>query len=228
MLRESSIGASPRRVVAVVVLAAAAASFAVQRANAGAAESGPRDGRRGIDVVTVQGYLDPSNAALIEDAVARANRRGSTLLILQVDSSGAIDTGTDAIVRAIDRSRVPSWSGSVRRAPTGRARPPCSSRQHTGRTSHRAQRRVRPIRCGSTNRTCRHAPKCPIASATSRPARARPQGARRLAAASFDADELARTGAIDGVRPTLGELIVRLDGKTVTTAAGPVKLDTAK
>ena len=36
-----------------------------------------------------------------------------------------------------------------------------------------------------------------------------------------------KIGATDGVRPTIGELIVRLDGKTVTTAAGEVKLSTA-
>ena len=35
-------------------------------------------------------------------------------------------------------------------------------------------------------------------------------------------------GATNGVRPTIGELIVRLDGKTVTTAAGEVTLSTAK
>ena len=35
-------------------------------------------------------------------------------------------------------------------------------------------------------------------------------------------------GAINGVRPTIGELIVQLDRTTVTTAAGPVKLSTAK
>ena len=54
-----------------------------------------------------------------------------------------------------------------------------------------------------------------------------PDGARRLAGASIGATDAFKIGATDGVRPTIGELIVRLNGKTVTTAAGEVKLSTA-
>jgi membrane-bound serine protease (ClpP class) len=55
-----------------------------------------------------------------------------------------------------------------------------------------------------------------------------PDGARRLAANRLGSVEAAKVGATNGVRPTLGELIVQLDGKTVQTAAGAVKLSTAK
>ena len=55
-----------------------------------------------------------------------------------------------------------------------------------------------------------------------------PVGARKLAGRSVGATEARASGAIDGVRPTIGELIVRLNDKTVTTAAGEVTLSTAK
>ena len=48
-----------------------------------------------------------------------------------------------------------------------------------------------------------------------------PDGARRARDACGSARRRPRAvGATNGVRPTIGELIVRLDGKTVTTAAG--------
>jgi membrane-bound serine protease (ClpP class) len=49
-----------------------------------------------------------------------------------------------------------------------------------------------------------------------------------LAGRRLDAAEARNEGATDGVRPTIGELIVRLDGQTVTTAAGDVDLSTAR
>ena len=61
----------------------------------------------------VEGYLDPPNVSLILDAIEEANASRSTLLILQVKSSGAIDTNIEEVVRAIQRSRVPVavWVG---------------------------------------------------------------------------------------------------------------------
>ena len=73
----------------------------------------PPVGRRGIDVVQVEGYLDAPNVSLILDAISGANDNRSTLLILQVKSNGAIDTNINEVVRAIRRSRVPVvvWVG---------------------------------------------------------------------------------------------------------------------
>ena len=49
-----------------------------------------------------------------------------------------------------------------------------------------------------------------------------------LVSRSFSAQEAKQAGVIDGVRPTVGEVIVTLDGKTVATAGGEVELETAK
>jgi hypothetical protein len=85
----------------------------------------PPVGKRGIDVVQVEGYLDPPNVSLILDAIHDANARRSTLLVLQVKSNGAIDTDIEQVVRAIQRSKVPIavWVG-----PSGAA---CSQNTHT-------------------------------------------------------------------------------------------------
>jgi membrane-bound serine protease (ClpP class) len=55
-----------------------------------------------------------------------------------------------------------------------------------------------------------------------------PDGAAKLAGTRLGSSAARGVGATNGVRPTIGELIVRLDGETVTTAAGPIKLSTAK
>jgi membrane-bound serine protease (ClpP class) len=55
-----------------------------------------------------------------------------------------------------------------------------------------------------------------------------PEGARQLAGRSVGANDARASGAIDAVRPTIGELIVGLDKQKVTTAAGEVTLSTAK
>ncbi len=99
-----------RRIAALLAIVVAAATIALDTV-AGAAT--PPVGRRGIDVVQVEGYLDAPNVSLVLDAISEANTNRSTLLILQVKSNGAIDTDIDQVVRAIRRSRVPVavWVG---------------------------------------------------------------------------------------------------------------------
>ena len=87
---------------------------------------------------------------------------------------------------------------------------------------------MRASRCASTIPTPAPGRGSPTGSPRSpRSAAATPTGRGELAGASIGATDAFRIGATDGVRPTIGELIVRLDGKTVTTAAGEVKLSTA-
>ena len=55
-----------------------------------------------------------------------------------------------------------------------------------------------------------------------------PEGAARLATHKYSPALAKALGVVDGVRPTLGEVVVSMDGKTVETAGGEVTLDTAK
>ena len=74
---------------------------------------GGSGGHRGIAVVQLQGFLDPPLAALARHAIVDADRAGSTLVLLQLDSSGALATDVGSLVRAIRQSRVPVavWVG---------------------------------------------------------------------------------------------------------------------
>jgi membrane-bound ClpP family serine protease len=71
------------------------------------------EGRRGILVVQVEGTLDPPNAELVSDAIDRANDDGLTMVVLQLDSNGALDISVPDLVRQVRRSAVPIvvWVG---------------------------------------------------------------------------------------------------------------------
>ena len=196
---------------------------------AGASAPAARPGHRGIDVVEVQGLLDPPTASLVLDSIANANRTGATMLVLRLDSKGAVDTDPSQIVRAIERSKVPvvAWVG------------PSGARAESAATlllqaAHKAfvapgsdVGPADPVNLDTPDEPGRAA----VAADLARLARARHRnvgGVTRLTSHSMSANEAQRAGAIDGIRPTIGEVIVTLDGKTIQTAGGPVKLSTAK
>jgi len=66
-----------------------------------------------IDVVQVNGLLDPSNAALIRASIRDAERVRSTVLVFQLDASGAIDTNVETLLRDFQQATVPIavWIG---------------------------------------------------------------------------------------------------------------------
>jgi membrane-bound serine protease (ClpP class) len=215
-----------RRILGFVAVALAACVALGDGHHAGAAAA---RGRGGIDVVQVEGYFDSPNQSLVRDSIANANARGSSLLVLQVKSSGAIDANVDGIVRAIDRSDVPVvvWIGpsgaDAKGATTLLLEAAHLAYISPGSDAGAAQ----PVQLDDPDASTRAGVADRLAALAAKRARD-PDGARRLAGASVGATEASRIGATNGVRPTIGELIVRLDGKTVTTDAGETTLSTAK
>ena len=128
-----------RRLVVGVVLALLGAAVLAPSAVAGAQPRAARsDAKAGIAVIQVDGVIDPPNAALIRDSIRDANSHPTSLLVINVASSGALDVSPQPLVRAIRTSRVPIavWIGpsgadrgclerldrrSRRSAPAGRA-----------------------------------------------------------------------------------------------------------
>ena len=70
-------------------------------------------GRGGIDVVQVNGLLDPSNAALIRSSLRQAEAAHSTAIVFQLDASGAVDIDVPALLRDFTNAKVPTavWVG---------------------------------------------------------------------------------------------------------------------
>ncbi len=215
-----------RRVVALLAIVVAVSVLALD-ALAGAAT--PPVGKRGIDVVQVEGYLDPPNVSLILDAIKESNARRSTLLILQVKSNGGIDTNIEAVVRAIQKSRVPVavWVGPSGADAKGAATILLQAAHLAYISPGSGAGPGQPVQLDDPDASTSAGVADRLAALAQRNHRD-PDGARRLARNRLGSTEASAVKATNGVRPTLGELIVQLDGKKVTTAAGEVTLSTAK
>jgi membrane-bound serine protease (ClpP class) len=215
-----------RRRIALLALVVACTLLAFD-AVAGAATKPV--GRRGIDVVQVEGYLDAPNVSLILDAIHEANDSRATLLILQLTSSGAIDTNIETVVRAINRSRVPIavWVGPSGADAKGAATILLEAAHVAYVSPGSGAGPGQPVRLDDPDASTRAGVADRLAALAARNGRD-PDGARKLAGVRLGSAAASAVGATNGVRPTVGEVIVQLNGKTVTTAAGPVKLSTAK
>jgi membrane-bound serine protease (ClpP class) len=217
------------RLTRFVAAAALLAGGALLLTSNGIASADAAAGRRGILVVQVEGAIDPPNAELVTDAIARANDEHRTAVVLQVDSSRAIDTSVDDLVRAVRRSRVPVvvWVGPAGASAEGGAVLLLEAAPVAFVAPGSDVGPAHPVRLDDPEAT-------PIAQVRRDLARLATvngrsaRGAARLATHSASPEAARASGAIDGVRPTLGETIVTLDKTTVKTAGGSVHLSTAK
>jgi membrane-bound serine protease (ClpP class) len=204
-----------RRPVAMLVFCLAAIVLAADLgapAFAGTSAAQPPAGRRGIGVLQVEGLIDPPNSSLILGAIKDANKARSTLLILQVDSSGAVAVDAHKLIDAVHNSKVPVavWVG------------PSGAR---ARGLSAALAAVAPVSSVSNGSSI--GPVFPLTldrSADELAVWAKMAGDRTLPHKSYGATDAKKAGVVDSVQPTIGEFIVSLNGKTVNGK----KLSTAR
>jgi membrane-bound serine protease (ClpP class) len=215
-----------RRLAVVACLVTAAAILLADLAWARPEQATPRG--NGIDVVKVDGLLDPPTASLVRDAIRRANARRSTMIVLQLDSGGSVDVDVDPLLGDVRRSRVPVvvWIGPSGAKARGAATLLAEAAPVVSVSSGSSIGPADPLRLddpGATNRRVVTDRLEALAVRWDRDG----AGARRLAIENLPADAAHRAGAVNTVEPTVGELIVSLDGRAVPTAAGPKLLSTA-
>jgi membrane-bound serine protease (ClpP class) len=188
-----------------------------------------KPGLNGIDVVKVDGLLDPPTASLVRDSIREANRRRSTMIVLQLDSGGAVDVDVQSLLRDVEASRVPVvvWVGPSGAKAKGAATLLAEAAPITSVSSGSSIGPADPLRLDEPGATNRSAVTGQLGTLATRWGR-NEQGGRRLATQNLPANTAKQAGPINSVQPTVGELIVSLDGQSVPTAAGPKKLSTAK
>jgi membrane-bound serine protease (ClpP class) len=219
--------------VAVPAVAGAQQDSALPASGGATGADAPADrvvGGAGIDVVQVDGLIDPANAALVRRVVRDVERTGSTLLVVQLDASGAVDTDIEDLIEIVESSKVPIgvWVGPSNGGARGAAALFALAAPVVDVASGADLGPVHPVRYDEPGAASREDVAARIAELAA--ARGRDPSAdaiervveRRLG--SGDAEEL---GLVDGRAPTVGDFIVRLDETIVETAAGPVTLDTA-
>jgi membrane-bound serine protease (ClpP class) len=214
----------------LLALGLTAADAVAQPRDAAATDSIVRDsGTRGIVVVQVNGLIDPSNASLIRNSLRDAARERASLVVFQLDGSGAVDVDTDTLVRAVFASPVPvaAWvgpSGGEARGATALVALAASD-VSVAAGAHIGP--VIPVNFDDPGKVTAKAAKSTVAELDQR---SRPDArnfdavvSHRLSGKDALADKL-----IDGDQPTLFQYIVGLDGRVLHTANGDVRMQTKK
>ncbi|HEX4490740.1 MAG TPA: NfeD family protein [Acidimicrobiia bacterium] len=209
------------------VCAAVALAAPLLGAFAGAARAATPASLPGIDVVQVQGLVDPPNASLIRGAIDRAEHRHSTLLVFQLDSSGAVDVDVAALAKRIHEATVPIavWIGPTGSTARGGAAVLAESAAVLSITPGSHVGPATPVRLDHPGDEI--APSVDAWIAANVPSSRQSATKRLFDGARLNADDAGASHTVDRVDNVLGDLVVGLDNKTVQTAAGARRLSTA-
>lgn len=184
-------------------------------------------------VVQVQGLIDPVNADLIVTAIDDAKREGSPLLVLHLDSPGALDVDVSRVVRAVEESTIPVavWIGPIGASARGAA-VLLAAAAHVVVMSPRSTQLgpVFPVALDREKDAKSSTARAEVLSELRRLAKKRGRPARSVEALDgrLDADRARELGLVDLVKPSIGEAIVALDGRMVRTEAGEQRLQVAQ
>ena len=202
-----------RPLFASLTLLAVALSWASSAVAAGAPE-------RHIEVVQVEGAIDPVVADLITNSIRRAQTNGASVVILQVNSKGALDVDPSVLLQAVQRSKVPiaTWVGPGKATAGGAAAALLAWSSFSAASPSARIGPAEPMRLDGKKSADRAADPSP-ATLT----RLKQFEDRRVSGR-----EASDAHSIDLAAPTLGDVLVGLNGKEVPTAAGPVKVTTTK
>jgi len=207
--------------------------FIIGTATAGLAATQPKQVQPAssgtvVDVVEAFGPLDSQLAGHVIDRIGAANREGTSLVVLELDTAGALGIDVKKLVSSIASSHVPVavWIGPRRaEARSGGAllvaAAPIAAIGPSGRIGplHPAELSVDPH--GPTGRAVREQELSLAQSLAAEHHRGDPHA---FLDASLGANASVKAGAVDFITPSVAELLRRSDGRRVTTAGGAVTL----
>ncbi|TMK85929.1 MAG: nodulation protein NfeD [Actinobacteria bacterium] len=211
------------RTLVGATLAATAALVAVALGNPHAAAQAPAE--PAVDVVDVKGLVDPSLAGFVEDAMRSAERTGATVL-LQIDSLGGYGDEAERVGRVIRGARVPvvAWVGPAGARAEGSSLFIVYSASVAAMAPGAGLGPGRPFDLGTS--PSREDPR-EVARLTSEleslapGAGATEAGVRAVVTGpALPAGPALAKGAVALVAADIGDLLVKLDGRPVMTAAG--------
>lgn len=222
---------SVRGVRVLLVVPALASAFLL--VGPGAGGSGAAAATRGpsVDIVEVQGVIDAAEAGYVRDTILTSERLGATV-ILQIDSGGAYGSQAVALGRFIRSASVPviAWVGPIGARAEGGALWLLYGSSLAAMAPGAGIGPARPFDLATT--AGREAP-AEVASqsaaleALAPGAEASAAGVRALVGGATLAAGRARAlGAVALVAPDIPTLLRVLDGRTVSTVRGPVRLAT--
>ncbi|HUY27559.1 MAG TPA: nodulation protein NfeD [Candidatus Binataceae bacterium] len=98
-----------RREIRALVLAAAIAIAAVSLAQRARRAEADNQGvaRNWVELITIDGSINPAVASFIEDSIDSASRRGASALVIELDTPGGLLTSAQHIVKSLLGAPVP-------------------------------------------------------------------------------------------------------------------------
>jgi membrane-bound serine protease (ClpP class) len=200
------------------------------REAAAAFEPGADPGNKVIRVVQVDGYLDPVNASLVERSIRDADPATTTMVVLQIDSSGALDIDVSDLVEAVRTSDVPvaAWVGPSGADARGAAALVVQAAHLSGVAPGSHLGPLYPASLGGESSSAR-AEAAALSTSLGRDRDRDPASVERLVGGGrFNSGAAQDAGMTDCDAPTLGAFIVDLHGKSVSTSGGALTLSTAR
>jgi membrane-bound serine protease (ClpP class) len=183
----------------------------------------------GIDIVDIEGLFDETNLGFALDSIKQANERGSSMVVLQLDSDGTVDADVTRLLDAIARSAVPvaAWVGPSGSNAPGSVALIVAAAHVNGIAQGSNIGPAYPLTVDGEHEMSRAAVTRTIAALEKSRGRDG-RSAARVTSHSLNATAAVGDGVVERISPTLGDFIVQLNGKTVKTASGIHKLVTAK
>ena len=188
-------------------------------------------GQRVVEVVDLEGVIDPTTAGFLEGQIEDANRNGSEAVVIQLDTPGGLSVSMDDMVREIVRSEVPVvvWVGPPG-ARAGSAGVFLVYASHVAAmapatnvgAAHPVDLGGGPIEEKAVNDAV--ARLVSLAELRDRDAEFA-EAAVRESESITDGEALER-GVVEVVAGSISDLLEQLDGRTVETEAGSVTLAT--
>ena len=184
-----------------------------------------------VDIVKVQGTIDPALADYVRGTITDAERVHSTV-ILQIDSGGSYGTQAQQLARFVRRATVPvvAWAGPAGATVQGGALFLFYASSLATMAPGAGVGPARPydlsVRASREDpQTVRRNSAALVALAPGAGSTASGVG-RLVAGAELPAGPARAAGAVAMVVPDIPTILEQLDGRTVQTAAGPVTLAT--
>jgi membrane-bound serine protease (ClpP class) len=188
----------------------------------------PGDARNGIDVVQVDGLLDPANVALLKRTVHDAEAQRATLLVIQLAGSGAVDSDVDGLIEVVEDATVPIgvWIGPSGADARGASALLAVSTPFVAIAPGAGIGPAAPLSFDDTNDPPRAEVLRRVRTAQRDHGRD-PNSAEAVTDGRVSANRADAINAVNAVAPTVGDFIVSLDGRTLNVDGRDVKLDTA-
>jgi membrane-bound serine protease (ClpP class) len=185
-----------------------------------------------VTALDLDGAVDPFIAGYLADGIAAADDRGDDAVLLRIDTPGGLDSAMRTIVKAILASRVPvlCWTGpsGARAASAGTfVMLACPVNAMAPGTNIGAAHPVGVSGAISEEKVTNDAAAFArsLAERTGRNAGWAERAVRQ--SVSLSAEAAVDQHVADMLAASAGELLDKADGRTATTAAGPVTVRTA-